>query len=293
MYLILSIIILISFIIFCSCVYYSRKTKNANHGANQITEVLSLITAIITFISSISSIFVSSYEIINSNSNTNTNQNNNIIINKIDIPTSETESQTKEQIVNQIKLAVQTNDYEELALLLENEKVVNDGKFIAYKAFLYGNGLYYEKDLQRAYKLLDMAANIGYKEAVKNKLYLSLKNSDINTAAEILSNEVSEKESYILTYLSHFDRGLNYNEFTHEQQLQFITDQFYEWTYIGKFTFNSIQITTDDKKYVRVSSSINTNRNGELDSSYTYLVYFKTIKYEEDIVFNIQEKYES
>lgn len=123
MYLILSIIILISFIIFCSCVYYSRKTNNANHGAKQITEVLSLITAIITFISSISSIFLSSYEIINSNSNTNTNQNNNIIINKIDIPTSETESQTKEQIVNQIKLAVQTNDYEELALLLENEKV--------------------------------------------------------------------------------------------------------------------------------------------------------------------------
>ncbi len=237
--------------------------------------------------------FVSSYEIINSNSNTNTNQNNNIIINKIDIPTSETESQTKEQIVNQIKLAVQTNDYEELALLLENEKVVNDGIFIAYKAFLYGNGLYYEKDLQRAYKLLDMAADIGYKEAVKNKLYLSLKNSDINTAAEILSNEVSEKESYILTYLSHFDRGLNYNEFTHEQQLQFITDQFYEWIYMGKFTFNSIQITTDDKKYVRVSSSINTNRNGELDSSYTYLVYFKTIKYEEEIVFNIQEKYDS
>ena len=52
-----------------------------------------------------------------------------------------------------------------------------------------------------------------------------------------------------------------------------------DWVYQGKYTFNSIQYTSDTRKVVRVSSSINTNCTTNCTTNtWTYLVYNRSKK---------------
>lgn len=246
-------------------------TKPNTTDATKISEFLGLISAIITLIASIVSISVSSTEVYN---NHNFNQNNNNVNNTIVIENSKGESIN--EVLSNIKSSIGSKDYEELAYWLNKDCVSNRGECVAYKGIMCGKGLYYQQDFEKAEQLLDESYNLGYNEANAIKLCLFLDFFQYEKALTAIENGISNNDKYIISFVSQFENITTYNNFSPEQKMEFLLSKMCPLSYIGTFTYNSIQNSTNYEKYVRVSSSINTTSNGQTENAYTYQLYKRT-----------------
>lgn len=255
-----------------------KKIKKS--GIELITTIVSFLTTLTTTLCGVG------MATINNNINIRNDDTINIQV------TQNGNSQSDEEIFKQIISAVDAEDYKTVSEYLSKDSVKYNATLLSFQGYMYANGLYYGKDINKAAELFDASYKFGYDAALILKLKLYLDNFMYEEVAFTIEEGIKNRNDGVVNYIEKFCYTEEFLSLSTEERIEFIFNEIYKYTFIDVKTYDSMQYSTTQYKMVRVSSSINTNHDGSIKNTYTYQKYEYMYQYKDlleiDILSNLK-----
>lgn len=267
---ILFIVSILVFIVSIILLYFMVKITKFKY--KKIKVISSAFVALVSLVSTILSGYSVCILVINGDGNiVNNGDTNNYSINEQNIDEHMV-------AVGKILSAIDAEDYEKVAELLQWDCVETDPVLITYKAYMYENGIYFKEDIEKAENFYDEAVAMDYDKALVLELNMFLVNHIYDKAVSSIIEGVNQKNEVIISYLKQFIDTEDFLNLEYENQVKFVVDKMYEWIYKGNESYSKPMSNSTRYRYQSTNRTSEYIKTQDLDSpsiivKYNYKVY--------------------
>lgn len=242
---------------------------------NSIINIISFITALISFSSTIIS-----FPLISSQKENKTINNVNMTYSNYENKDSYTET------IKKIIAAYDCGNIEKTADLLEKDGMESNPILISYKAEMYANGIYYQKNIQKAEDLFEKAITLNYDKALVLKLKMYLENYKYNKIIKTINQGINDKNKTVISYLEKFISVDDFLKLSDTQKRELVINEFYTFKCDGIISSTNAQVSKDECRYQLTGKRLVYIKNG-VTVEYTYLVSKKTYEHKKMLEINV------
>lgn len=180
------------------------------------------------------------------NSNNNINSNNQITNNTV----FEDANSDQETLLNYAQFYYLANNYEGVARVYGNSLLANNPVALTNLGYMYANGIYFQQNFEIAENYYNKAIELGYQQAMANKVAMYLKYKLLNT--ELIIAEACESRNvnvgiflaitmdritdYSYMYISDFGQMYDYHYSLGDIERIELIENMYFWEDVGLVT---------------------------------------------------------